>query len=124
MHYIDQIYDSYKGNISLYAPYTDKQNKNIPEELYSILSISNSILETMHLPATGETIEISWIVYSHEMMIEWTDFYATNYNIEGVVFSDDDDNVYIIKPDNTITCYNTIENIETKIADSLFDFFQ
>lgn len=43
--------------------------------------------------------------------------------IKGDRFSDDGgDCVYCIKPDGAITCFNSMDNDETQIADTLWDF--
>ena len=125
MDYIDRILHQYNGEILLHAPYKGKRDSGIPEELYSILYVSDGISETMCLPNTNEKIEIGWIVYSHEMILEWTAFYAMNYGIKGIVFSDNGaDCVYCIKPNGTITCFSGIDGEETQIADTLWNFFQ
>lgn len=109
----------------LKAPYEDEKDKNIAEELYSILCISNGILETMCLSNRDENIVIGWILYSHEMMMEWTAFYTANYGIKGTVFSDDGaGSPFIMNLDGTITCFNAIDNESIKMAETLLDFFQ
>ncbi len=124
MDYIEKISRCYKGKILLHSAYTGPKNKMIPEVIYSILSVSNGITETMLLPDTGKKAEISWIIYSHDMILEWTEFYTENYHIKGTVFSDDGaDSLFIIKSDGMITCFNCIDNEETKVADTLLDFF-
>lgn len=124
MDYIERISNQYKGEILLHDPYNGKTYENIPKEIYSILRISNGVSETMRLSVTDEKLEIGWILYSHEMILEWTSFYETNYGLKGTVFSDDGgDCVYCIKADGKITCFNSIDNDETPIADSLWDFF-
>lgn len=124
MDYINRISHQYGGEILLHAPYNGKKDENIPQEIYSILCVSNGISETMCLPGTNEKVEIGWIIYSYEMMLKWTAFYATNYGIKGIVFSDDGaDCIYCIKLNGTITCFNSIDNDEAQIADTLWDFF-
>ncbi len=124
MDYIERISNRYDGQILLHAPYIGKIYENIPQQLYSILRISNGITETMRLSDTNEKIEIGWILYSHEMIMEWTSFYATHYRIKGSIFSDDGaDCVYCIKTDGTITCFDSTDNNEIQIADTLWDFF-
>lgn len=124
MDYINRISRQYNGQILLHAPYKGEKDKNIPEEIYSILCVSNGISEIMSSPDTDEKIEIGWIIYSREMILEWTAFYATNYDLKGIVFSDDGaDCVYCMKPDGTITCFDSMDNEETQIADTLWDFF-
>ena len=124
MDYIEQISNQYGGEILLHDPYTGEKHENISQEIYSILQISNGISETMRLPNTNEKIEIGWIIYSHEMILEWTSFYDTNYGLKGTVFFFFfGDCVYCIKPDGAITCFNSMDNDETQIADTLWDFF-
>lgn len=50
------------------------------------MRITNGISEIMCLPDTNEKIEIGWIIYSHEVMVEWTSFYVANYGIKGQCF--------------------------------------
>ena len=124
MDYIEQISNQYGGEILLHDPYTGDKHENISQEIYSFLQISNGISETMRLPNKKEKIEIVWLIYSHDMILEWTSFYDTNYGLKGTVFSDDGgDCVYCIKPDGAITCFNSMDNDETQIADTLWDFF-
>lgn len=125
MDYISRIYNTYGGNISLQAPYQGKKAENIPDELYSILSVSNGILQTMFHPETGEKIEITWILYPFDLMSEQTAFFKAEYNIEGVVFADDGaGSPFIMKPDGKIICYNVIVVEETIVANTLFDFYK
>lgn len=125
MDYISRIRDIYGGNIMLHDPYKGRNEENIPEKLYALLCISNGIGETMLHPKTGKEMKITWIVYPYEMIVEWTAFFAANYGIEGVVFADDGaGDPYIIKSDGTITCFNGIDNEESKIADTLFEFLK
>lgn len=124
MDYIRKISDMYQGNILLYPPYKEKRPENIPEELYDILQVSNGIKETMIEPKTGQEIPIAWIVYPYERMMEETDFYKNEYNIEGIVFTDDGaGNPYVLKSDGEVAYYNIIDAEETKEADSLAEFY-
>ncbi len=125
MGYMEKISEQYNGNILLHAPYTGKKDEHIPEELYSILCMSNGISETMCLGNHKEPILIGWIVYPHDMILEQTTFYTENYGIKGTIFSDDGAGCpYIIKRDGAITSFNGIDDAEYKIADTLSDFFQ
>ncbi len=47
MDYINRISHQYSGEILLHAPYKGERSKNIPEEIYSILCVSDGISETM-----------------------------------------------------------------------------
>lgn len=89
MDYIKRITHKKSGNLLLHISYKGKKSENIPEELYSILCISDGILETMRLSDNDEKIAIGWILYSHDEILKWTAFYAANYSIEGAVFSGD-----------------------------------
>ena len=125
MDYISRIRDIYDGNIMLHDPYKGRNEGNIPEELYALLCISNGLGETMLHPKTGEEMMIAWIVYPYEMIVEQTAFFNANYGIKGVVFADDGaGDPYIIKPDGEITCFNGIDNEETRISDALSTFFK
>ena len=109
----------------LQEPYTGRNEENMPEALFALLCVSNGIGETMLHPKTGKEMMINWIVYPYEMIVEWTAFFTTNYGLKGVVFADDGaGEPYIIKPDGIITCFNGIDNEETKIADTLFNYFK
>ena len=124
MDYIRKISDMYQGNILLYPPYKENRPENIPEELYEILQVSNGIEETMIEPKTGQEIPIAWIVYPYERMMEETDFYKNEYNIEGIVFADDGaGNPYVLKSDGEVAYYNVIDGEETKEANSLAEFY-
>ena len=124
MDYIRKISDMFQGNISLNPPYKENRPENIPEELYDILQVSNGIEETMIEPKTGQEITIAWIVYPYERMMEETDFYKNEYNIEGTVFADDGaGNPYILKSDGGVAYYNVIDDKEAKEADSLAEFY-
>ena len=123
---IELISEMCKGNISLQKPLNigDISNCDIPEELLNLLKQSNGIKETVVNPATGMLEEISWIIYSYEEIIEWTNFYRDTYSIEGIVFSDNGaDEVYYIKPDGKIYSLDEICGEETCVADSLQSFF-
>lgn len=123
---IELISKMYKGNISLCKPLNirDIPDCHIPEELLSLLKQTDGIKEIMINPSTGMSEEISWIIYSFEMIIERTNFYREAYSIEGVVFSDDGaDAVYSIKSNGKIYSYDAICRKETCIADSLQSFF-
>ena len=125
MGYIEKISKQYDGNILLHAPYKGEKDANIPEELYSILCITNGISETMCLLDNKEPIVIGWIVYPHDTILEQTAFYTENYGIKGTIFSDDGAGCpYIVKSDGSITSFNGIDHEEYKIADTLSDFFQ
>lgn len=125
MEHIYRIQELYDGNIILHAPYTGSNEDNIPEVLYALLRISNGIGETMRNPGTGEEMMIAWIVYPYEIIAAETRFFAATYGLKGVVFANDGaGNPYLIKPDGTITQFNCIDNQETRIANTLFDYFE
>lgn len=123
---IELISKMYKGSISLQKPLNigDISNYDIPEELLNLLRQSNGIKETMVYPDTGRSEEISWIIYSYEEIIKWTNFYKDTYSIEGIVFSDNGaDEVYYVKPNGKIYSYDAICGEEAYVADSLQSFF-
>lgn len=125
MDYISRISHSYKGNILLHPPYKGERAENIPEEIYSLLQVSNGITETMQHPKTGEQIAITWILYPYERIVEETDFYKNEYGIEGVIFTGDGaGSSIVLKPDGKVTCYDVLDDEETQIADSLADFYK
>lgn len=124
MDLISMIRSKYKGDVLLHKPYCGRRSDSVPEELYAILCACNGISETITLPGTAEKVTIGWIVYPYEMIMESTAFYAANYGIGGVVFSDDGaGNPFILNPDGSVSCYHPIANEETPQADSLSDFF-
>ena len=123
---IELISEMYKGSISLRKPLNigDISNCYIPEELLNLLKQSNGITETMVNPETGRLEEISWIIYSYDEIIKWTNFYKDTYSIEGIVFSDNGaDEFYYIKPNGKIYSHDAICEEETYVADSLQSFF-
>lgn len=123
---IELISKVYEGNISLCEPLNigDISNCDIPEELLNLLKQTNGIKETMINPETGMPMEISWIIYSYDEIIEWTNFYRDTCSIEGTVFSDDGaDTVYYMNANGKIYSYDTICQEKTYVADSLRSFF-
>ena len=123
---IESILKMYKGNISLCEPLNigEISNYDIPEELLNILKQTNGIKETMINLNTGIPMEISWIIYSYEEIIEWTKFYRDTYSIEGTIFSDDGaDTVYYMNTNGKIYSYDAICQEKTYVADSLRSFF-
>ena len=124
MDCIDRISRRYRGELLLHPPYRGKRDGRVPEELYAILCISDGISETMRLPDTHQRAEVGWILYPHQMILEWTEFYAANYGTEGAVFADDGaDCAYCIRPGGTVACISGAEDREARIADTLWDFF-
>ena len=125
MDYISKISEMYHGNILL-QPLCSKGNiMDIPEEIASILCVSDGIYETMPDPRTGETLLIGWIVCPCEMIRSDTAFYEAEYGIDGVVFSyDGAGNPFILKPDGAVMCFNAIDGEEVKVSNSLSDFWQ
>lgn len=124
MDHIDQIAALYQGNILLHPPYEGEWTINTPEEIRSILRISNGIEETMLHPKTGERMSIGWIVYPYEMMLEENSFYQQEYGIEGFVFSDNGaGEPYLLKADGTVACFDPICGEESRAAESLSSFY-
>lgn len=66
MDIIKKIRKLYQGNILLQPPYLGENTEGIPEELLSILRISNGIKETMTHPQSGELIVVQWLLYPYE----------------------------------------------------------
>lgn len=123
---IELISKMYEGNISLCEPLYigEISDCDIPEELLNILKQTNGIKETMINPNTGMSEEISWIIYSYEEIIKWTNFYRDTYSIEGIVFSDDGaDTVYYMNTNGKIYSYDAVCEEEIYVADSLQSFF-
>ena len=123
---IELISKMYEGNISLCEPLNIGEicNYDIPEELLNLLKQTNGIKEAMINPETGLPMEISWIIYSYDEIIEWTNFYRDTCSIEGTVFSDNGaDTVYYMNTDGKIYSYEAICQEKTCVADSLRSFF-
>lgn len=123
--YIKKIVEMYNGNIILQPPCQREMSEDIPQEIRSILCISNGIQETIAVAQTDQPVVIGWIIEPYDMMMSDTAFYRSVYKIDGVAFATDGaGNPFIIKPNGTIICFNGIENDETEVADSLSDFFE
>ena len=124
MDFIEKIRELYQGNILLQPPYLG-EGEEIPEELLLILRISNGIEETMIHPKSGEKIVIGWVIYPYEIIVSDTRFYRKEYQMDGTVFSTDGaGNPYLLKPDGTVSCLDGIDGIETKISNSLANFYK
>ena len=125
MDMIKKIRELYQDNILLQPPYLGENTGEIPEELLSILRISNGIKETMTHPQSGELIVVQWLLYPYETMVSDTDFYHTEYQVVGTVFSTDGaGSPYLLKPDGSVTCFDGTDGTETKISSSLEDFYK
>lgn len=125
MDYIRTISHMYNGNILLHSPCKEDCKTDFPEELCSILKISNGIDETMLEPNTGERISITCVLYSYEQIVRESELYQKEYGIEGFIFTDDGaGNSYVLKSDGTVTCYNVLDDEEVQIAGSLYDFYK
>ncbi|MBQ2405105.1 MAG: SMI1/KNR4 family protein [Lachnospiraceae bacterium] len=119
---IETISRFYEDNILLFDPI-----KNVPDdlgaELGEILAQSNGIQEVFFNPETGDTEVLGWIIYSLEKIQEETAFYKENYNIQGIVFSDDGaGNPFYIVEDK-IYKYNAIDDESELCANSLEEFY-
>lgn len=125
MDYIKQIFEIYHGNILLQPPCQSEISSEIPQELRSILSISNGIQETITTPLIDQREVIGWIIYPYDTIMSDTDFYKATYKIDGIVFaSDGAGNPFVIKPNGSIVCFTGIDCEETEVANSLSNFFQ
>ena len=119
---IDLIYKKYNGQIKLNNPIVCKDN-SIPESLREILLETNGIQETMIHPKTGEPMEIGWIIYSYDEMINATNYYRNEYGLSGTVFSDDGaGNPYYIL-DDMVYEYDPIDNESNLMAETIIEFF-
>lgn len=124
MDIIKKIRKLYQGNILLQPPYLGENTEGIPEELLSILRISNGISETMLHPKSGKKIVIEWIIYPYEMIVSDIAFYRTEYQVEGIVFSGDGaGNPYLLKSNGMVTQFDGIDGMETEKAHSFDEFF-
>lgn len=121
--FVQAIRDAYEGNILLRPPYGGELAQDFPEELCRILAVSNGIEEMMEHPRTGERMCIGWILYSYEMMCEWSSYYRKEYGVTGTVFADDGaDCSYFLKPDGRIVCLDSVDGTETVVAMSLNEY--
>ncbi len=128
MDIIDLIKTKYGENCRLRSPLTKSQYQNakkiLPKELCDILKVSNGIEEIMTNPNTDKKIVINHIIYTFSEIKTYTDCYSYEDNIEGFVFADNGiGDVYVLKPDGSITLYEESYQSETPEADSLWDFF-
>lgn len=128
MDIIDLIKTKYGENCQLRSPLAksqyQKSRKILPKVLCDILKISNGIDEVMINPNTNKKIVINRIIYTFREINTYTDCYSYEDDINGVVFADNGiGDVYVIKPDGSITLYEESYQSETLIADSLWDFF-
>ena len=120
---IESLKEKYGNNYRLLDPFPCEDN-NIPEILRNILHQANGIQETMPHPKTGETIIISWILYSYEEMIKSTDYYKNAYGLSGTVFCDDGaGNPYYLL-DGKVYEFDPIDNESTLLAESLEEFYK
>lgn len=121
---IESISKSYNENIKLCQPLNDEKYDFLPADLLNILKVSNGIMETMVHPGTGELLNIGWIIYPIEKILESSEYYQKEYAVDGVVFSDDGaGNPLYIKRDGKVYLLNVIGREEDCIADSLRDLF-
>lgn len=128
MDIIDLIKSKYGENCRLRSPLTKSQYQNakkiLPKELCDILKVSNGIEEIMTNPNTNKKIVINHIIYTFSEIKTYTDCYSYEDNIEGFVFADNGiGNVYVLKPDGSITLYEESYQSEIPEAESLWDFF-
>ena len=110
------------GDIKLYSP-LDIACSDIPKPLSDLLHESNGIMETMENPKTKEKMDIGWIVYPYDRIIQDTQFFIDKYQIDGFVFSDNGcgDPIYM-KGDGKIYLLGCIAGEVFFQADSLDDF--
>ena len=111
-------------NIRLYPP-LDIDCSDIPKPLSDLLHESNGIMEIMENPVTKENMDVGWLIYPYEMVIEETQFFSNEYPIEGCVFSDNGcgDPIYI-KSDGKIYLFECIAGEELFEADSFDEYLK
>ena len=125
MELISQISKLYEGNVRFFPPYSGECPVNLPEELYTLLRVSDGVMETMPDPVTGEALSVGWVLYPCAMMLEESSFYHAEYGLSGTVFAGDGGGCpYLLKGDGTVTCYNAIDGEEEPAAKSLSDFYR
>ena len=94
-------------------------------ELEDILRKTNGITEIMPHPETDEMIEISRVIYSYDRMKKESGFFADEYDIECIPFSDDGaDITYYFRRDGKIYGYDPIDGEEFYTADTAEAFFE
>lgn len=121
---IELISNDYNGNIKLYQPLKEEKYKFFPAALLNILKVSNGIMETMVYPGTGERLDVGWIVYPAEEILERSEFYQKKYLLDGTVFSSDGaGNPLYMKRDGKVYLLNVIGKEEVCIANSLYDLY-
>ena len=120
---IEIISEMYDGDIKLYNP-AETIPDIIPTELAEILKVSNGIMEMFNLGNT--LLEIGWIIYPCEMIVESTEFFKNQCGIDGVVFSDDGaGNPFYIKSNGLIYFYEYeySDGAEVAVSNSLYEYF-
>lgn len=119
--YISLINEMYNNNIRLHAP-LQNNDYGMPIALLEILCVSDGIEEVICVGNRKESI--GWILYSYEMIKNNTEYYTTEYGIEGYIFSDDGaGNVFVMKEDESIYLFNAIDGEEEYFAKSLVEFW-
>ena len=119
--YICLINEMYNNNIRLHAPLQSIEY-GMPTVLLEILCVSDGIEEVMCIG--DRKLPIAWILYSCEMIKNNTEYYTSEYGIDGYIFSDDGaGNVFVIKEDESIYLFNVIDGEEEYFAKSLADFW-
>ena len=94
----------------------------MPTVLLEILCVSDGIEEVISVGDRKESI--GWILYSYEMIKNNTEYYTTEYGINGYIFSDDGaGNVFVMKEDESIYLFNAIDGEEDYFAKSLVEFW-
>ena len=86
---------------------------------------SDGVMETMRHPRTGETIDAGWILYPCAMIVEETAFCCETYGTEGTAFADDGaGDLFLLKGDGTVVCFDPIDGAESPAAGSLAEFYR
>ena len=121
---IKRISRRYEGDIGLRPPFMGEAELDFPPELLDLLRESNGISETMLHPKTFEPIDIAWVLYPYEQILEGTALLLEDHGVEGWNFADDGaDCLYLRKADGSISCYDQLERTETRAAGSLEEFY-
>lgn len=119
--YICLINAMYNNNIRLHTPLKIFDSV-LPNSLLEILNVSDGIEEVISIGDRKESI--GWILYSYEMIKKNTEFYTTEYGINGYIFSDDGaGNVFVMKDNESIYLFNAIDGKEEYFAESLAEFW-
>ena len=119
---IDLISQHYNGNIilnpALAGDDLKRARESFPEKLCQILEQSNGI-------RTNVEESVSWIIYPYEKIVEETEFYNSNYFLEGAIFSANGaGEAYYIDNDGYVYRFDVTDNADVVVANSIEEFFR